>query len=58
MKAGGSHVRQCEFTTMITAIHAANLGNADVAFIGKNNRMIGNEFKQRGGGSPGARPVK
>ena len=41
--------RQCEFTTMVAAVHASNLGDADVAFIGKNNRMIGNKFKQCGG---------
>ena len=47
---------QCKFPTIVAAIHAADLWNTDVAFISKNNRMIGNKFKQSGGRFAGRAP--
>ena len=35
-----------EFASVVTLIHATNLRHADVAFIGKNNRIVGDELKQ------------
>ena len=38
--------RKGEFTSVIAFIHAADLGHGHVAFIGKNDGVVGDEFKQ------------
>lgn len=49
---------QCEFAPVVAFVHAADLRHADVAFVGKDDGIVGDELEQGGGGSPGARPVR
>ena len=40
---------QREFAPIVALIHPANLRNRHVAFIGKDNRIVRDKLKQRGG---------
>ena len=37
---------QREFTPIVAPVHAADLRHADVAFIGKDDGVVGDEFEQ------------
>ena len=40
---------QCEFAPVVAAIHPTDLRDGDVAFIGENDGIVGDEFEQASG---------
>ena len=45
-----------EFAAVVAFVHAADLRDRDVAFVGEDDRVIRDEFKQRGRGFAGLAP--
>jgi hypothetical protein len=40
---------QCHLAPEVALVHAADLRDRDVGFVGEDDGVVGNEFEQRGG---------